>query len=73
MHAGGMSTSTPRTAVCVGRVAAEQQGDGLLITLVLAPDIERISWKRQIRMGDIEAAMEVVRRFLVEFCREGMA
>ena len=71
MHAGGMSTSTPRTAVCV--VRAEQQGDGLLITLVLAPDIERISWKRQIRMGDIEAAMEVVRRFLVEFCREGMA
>jgi hypothetical protein len=64
-EAEGMSHIPPRAAVCV--VRAERQGTGMLITLVITPDIEEISGERSLHVSDIDAALDVVRQFLVRF------
>jgi hypothetical protein len=67
-HPEGMWHSPQRTAVCV--VRAERQETGLLITLVINPDIEEISAQRSLRVADIDAALDAVRQFLVGFAQD---
>jgi hypothetical protein len=63
--AGSMGQVPPRSAVCI--VRAERQDAGMLITLVIAANIEEISSQRTLHVIDIDAALDAVRHFLVEF------
>jgi hypothetical protein len=62
-----MLSNPRRTAVCIVRV--EQQLDGVLITLVLNPDINAVSTKRSHRTTEISNALATIRQFLVECTR----
>lgn len=54
-----------RAAVCI--VRAERQDVGMLITLVIAANIEEISSQRTLHATDIDTALDAVRHFLVQF------
>ena len=54
-----------RAAVCI--VRAERQDAGMLITLVIAANIEEISSQRTLHAADIDTALDAVRHFLVQF------
>jgi hypothetical protein len=60
-----MGQVPPRAAVCI--VRAEQQDTGLLITLVIAANVEQISGQQSLHVTDIDAALDAVRHFLVQF------
>jgi hypothetical protein len=60
-----MTDIHPPAAVCV--VRAERQGAGLLITLIINADIDQVSRQRLEHFADIDAALEAVRHFLVQF------
>ena len=64
-HPRVMTDTDPRAAVCVVRV--ERQDAGLLITLVINADIDRVSTPRLLHYADIDAAVDAIRRFLVQF------
>jgi hypothetical protein len=63
--AGSMCQVPPRAAVCI--VRAERQDTGMLITLVIAANIEEISSQRSLHVTDIDVALDTVRHFLVQF------
>lgn len=69
-HDEDMFHSSGRTAVCVVRV--ERQRNGLLITLVLNPDIDERSAQWSQRTSDIDKAMATVRQFFVAFAQEAL-
>jgi hypothetical protein len=60
-----MTNIYPRAAVCV--VRAEQQDTGLLITLVINADIHHVSREQLLHFADIDAALDAIRDFLVQF------
>jgi len=60
-----MGQVPPRAAVCI--VRAERQGAGMLISLVIAENIEEISGQRSMHVTNIDAALDAVRHFLVQF------
>jgi hypothetical protein len=55
----------PQAAVCI--IRAERHSTGVLITLLVNPDVEAVSGERAIRVGDIDGAVDTVRQFLVKF------
>jgi len=64
-HAGVMTDIHPQAAVCVVRV--ERQDAGLLITLVINADIDQVSKQQLAYFADIDAALDAIRHFLVQF------
>jgi hypothetical protein len=60
-----MANIHPRAAVCV--VRAERQEAGLLITLVINADIDNVSGQRLAHFADIDAALDAIGHFLVQF------
>jgi hypothetical protein len=46
------------------------QSAGLLITVVLNPNVDDVSAERSTQVGDVDAALDVVRSFLVGFAQE---
>ena len=55
----------PQAAVCI--IRAERHSTGMLITLLVNPDVEAVSGERSVRVADIDAALDTVRQFLVRF------
>jgi hypothetical protein len=64
-EAGSMRQVPPRAAVCI--VRAERQDTGMLITLVIAANVEEISSQQSLHVTDIDAALDAVRHFLAQF------
>lgn len=62
---GRMLHMRPQAAVCI--IRAERHSTGVLITLLVNPDVEAVSGERSIRVGDIDGAVDTVRQFLVKF------
>jgi hypothetical protein len=60
----GMRQIPAQAAVCV--IRAERQGTGMLVTLAITADIEEASIQR-LHVTDIDAALEAVRHFLIQF------
>jgi hypothetical protein len=62
-------TTHGRTGICL--VRAEAQDDRIHITIRLNPDIRHESTERTATVPDIEAAVNIVREFLIKFTEEG--
>jgi hypothetical protein len=60
-----MTEFHPRAAVCV--VRAERQDPGLLITLTINADIDRVSRQQVQHFADIDGALEAIQHFLTQF------
>jgi len=60
-----MRQVTPQAAVCI--VRAERQDMGMLITLMVAANIEEVSGRRSLHFTEIDVALDAIRDFLVQF------
>jgi hypothetical protein len=60
-----MCQTSPRTGVCIIRIENQRSGT-LLITLVMNPNIDEASSQSSRRLTDVDAALVVVRDFLVD-------